>query len=96
MMLPVCCVTWPCNILAGELNDTYEGKAKTVKELGLYTVSKVSDSIGIIKSIPVSVSKRQINNTFNDTFHNDINNHIKAILTQKWIFFFKYLCSVPV
>ncbi len=38
----------------------------------LYTVS---NSIGIIKSIPVSVSERQINDTFNDTFHNDINKH---------------------
>ncbi len=47
--------------------------------VGLYTVSKVSDNIGIIKSIPVSVSERQINNTF----HNDINKH-KAILIQKW------------
>ncbi len=49
--------------------------------LELYTVSKVSDSIGIIKSIPVSVSETQINNTFNDTFHGDINKH-KAILSQ--------------
>ncbi len=48
--------------------------------LGLYTVSKVADGMGIIKSIPVS--EKQINNTFNDTFHNDINKH-KAILTQK-------------
>ncbi len=52
-------------------------------ELGLYTTSKVSDSISIIKSIPVSVWEKQINNTFNDTFHNDINKH-QAILTQKW------------
>ncbi len=35
-------------------------------------------SIGIIKLIPVSVSERQINNTFNITFHIDINKH-KAI-----------------
>ncbi len=40
-------------------------------------------SIGIIKSIPVLVSKIQINDTFNDTLLNDINKH-KAILTQKW------------
>ncbi len=45
--------------------------------LGLYTISKVLDSMGIIKSIPVSVSERQINDTFNDTFHNDINISIK-------------------
>ncbi len=50
--------------------------------LGLYTISKVSDSIGIINSILVSVSERQINDTFNDTFQNDINKH-RAILTQK-------------
>ncbi len=43
--------------------------------LGLYTISKVSDSIGIIKLIPVSVSERQRNNTFNNTFHNDINKY---------------------
>ncbi len=43
--------------------------------VGLYTVSKVSDIIGIIKSILVSVSEREINDTFNDTFHNDINEH---------------------
>ncbi len=49
---------------------------------GLYTVSKVSDRIGIIKSIPVSVSERQINNNFNNTFHNDIKKH-KAVLTLK-------------
>ncbi len=49
--------------------------------VGMYTVSKVSDSIGIIKSIPVTVSERQINNIFNDTFHIDNNKH-KAILTQ--------------
>ncbi len=54
--------------------------------VGLYTVSKVSDSIGIIKSLPVSVSERQIKNTFNDTFYNNINNY-KAILTQKWTIF---------
>ncbi len=30
--------------------------------------TKVSDLISIIKLIPVSVSKGQINNTFNDTF----------------------------
>ncbi len=40
------------------------------------------ESIGIIKSIPVSVSQIQINNTFNDIVLNDINKH-KAILTQK-------------
>ncbi len=38
---------------------------------GLYSVLKVSDSIGIIKSILVLVSERQIN----DPFHNDINKH---------------------
>ncbi len=48
--------------------------------LELNTVSKVSDSISIRKS--VSVSERQINDTFNNTFHNDINKH-RAILTQK-------------
>ncbi len=51
--------------------------------IGLYTISKVSDSICIIKSLPVLVSEKQINDTFNDTFHNDINKY-KAILTQKW------------
>ncbi len=51
--------------------------------MGLYKVSKVSESIGIMKSIPVSVSARQIKDTFNDTFLNDINKH-KVILTQKW------------
>ncbi len=51
-------------------------------QLGLYTVSKVPDSIGIIKTIPVSVSEKQINDTFNDIFHYDINKH-NAILTQK-------------
>ncbi len=56
--------------------------------LGLYTVSKVWDSIGIIKSILVSVSERQLNNTF----HNDINKH-KAILTQKWLLMF-YVCLI--
>ncbi len=50
--------------------------------LGLYTVSKVWDSIGIINSIPVSVSERQIPGTFNDSFHNNINKH-KVILTKK-------------
>ncbi len=35
-------------------------------------LTPISDSIGIIKSILVSVSERQINDTFNDTFHNDI------------------------
>ncbi len=34
----------------------------------------------------VSVSERQIKDTFNDTFHNDINKH-RAILTQKWTIF---------
>ncbi len=32
-------------------------------------------SISIIKSIPVSVSERQINNTFNDSFLSYINKH---------------------
>ncbi len=41
----------------------------------------VSDCIGI-KLIPVSVSEWQINNTFNDTFHDNINQH-RAILIQK-------------
>ncbi len=40
-----------------------------------------SDSIGIIKSIPVLVSQRQIKNTFNDNFHNDINS-IKLFLPK--------------
>ncbi len=35
----------------------------------------------MIKSIPVSLSEKQINDTFNDTFHNDINKQ-KAMLTQ--------------
>ncbi len=49
----------------------------------LHTVSKILNIIGIVKSILVSVSERQINDSFNDTFHNgDINKH-KAILTQK-------------
>ncbi len=43
--------------------------------LGLYTLSKVSYNIGIIKSIPVSVLETQINDTFSDTFHTDINKH---------------------
>ncbi len=34
-------------------------------------VSKVSDHIDIMKLIPVSQSKRQINNNFNDTFYED-------------------------
>ncbi len=55
---------------------------KHVRMLGLYTISKVSGSIGIIKSIRVSISEKEINVTFNDTFHNDINKH-KTILTQK-------------
>ncbi len=54
--------------------------------LGLYTVSKVWDSIGIINSIPVSVSERQIPGAFNDSFHNNINKH-KVILTKKWTIF---------
>ncbi len=61
--------------------------------LGLYTVSKVSDSIGMIKSIPVSVSETQINDTFNDTFHDDINKQ-KAILNQTWINFLIILIFV--
>ncbi len=53
------------------------------QKLGLYTISKFADSIGIIKSILVLVSERQINDTFNDTLQDDINMH-KAILTHKW------------
>ncbi len=57
-----------------------------IAQLGLYTVSKVSESIAILKSIAASVSEIQINDAFNNTFLNDINKH-KAILTQKWFFF---------
>ncbi len=52
----------------------------------LYSVLKVSDSISITKLIPVLVSERQINDTFNNTFQNDINKH-KAIFTQTWNYF---------
>ncbi len=38
---------------------------------------------GIRKSIPVSVSERHTNDTFNDTVHDNIYKH-RAILTQKW------------
>ncbi len=62
-------------ILAGQKNCRGGG-------IELYTISKVSESIGIIKPVPVSVSEIQIN----DTFLNDINKH-KAILTQKWTIF---------
>ncbi len=51
-------------------------------KLGLYTVWKVSESIGIIKSVLVLVPERQLNDSFNDTFHNYINKH-KATLSQK-------------
>ncbi len=43
--------------------------------LGLHTISKVSDHIGIINLILVPVSKFQINNTFKNTFYDDINKH---------------------
>ncbi len=47
----------------------------------LYTVSKVLDCIGIIKLIPILVSIWP--NTFNYTYHDDINKHW-AILTNEF------------
>ncbi len=53
--------------------------------IGLYTISNISDSISIIKSIPVSVSKRQINDTFNkiDVFVNYIS--LKIVHPEQYI-----------
>ncbi len=53
--------------------------------IGLYTISNISDSISIIKSIPVSVSKRQINDTFNkiDVFVNYIS--LKIVYPEQYI-----------
>ncbi len=68
---------------------TYICNKHQFRYIGLHTVLKVSDSIGIIKSIPILVSERQVNNTFSNTFHNDINKHkcyfdpkVKIILTK--------------
>ncbi len=54
-------------------------------KLGMYTVLKVSDHIGVIKLIPVSYWN-DINDTFSDTIYGDIHKH-RAIFTQMWMFF---------
>ncbi len=51
-------------------------------QLGMYTISKVSDRIGIIKLIPVSYPNDRYSILLMILFYDDINKH-RVILTQK-------------
>ncbi len=63
---------WPV-CLPFDRNTTLTSTLPLVCRVGLHSGSKVSDSIGFIKSILVSVSEKQISDTFNHTFfHGDI------------------------